>query len=345
MYASEPSGGGDPTSRNVAVHRLTGRDVAELDELARAAASVAALDHDDFWPAATTLAQELPRSMRSAVNHFRLTESAPLLLIRGFPVDDRELGPTPAHWLHPPGSPYVARVEAALALCSCLLGDPIGWDSQQDAAVVQNIVPVKGDDWSQISSASQAALTLHTEDAFHPDRGDYVALMCLRNPGAVPTLYACIGDVTLPPATVRLLFEPRFVFRRDDSHAPAAADGSGERRGAGPKAAVLFGAAASPYLRLDSYFMDQDPNDRAATAGLAELEAELSANAASVVLLPGDVLFIDNYRAVHGRAAFTARYDGNDRWLKRTNIVRDLRRSRRSRSSPTARTIFTESAP
>jgi alpha-ketoglutarate-dependent taurine dioxygenase len=57
------------------------------------------------------------------------------------------------------------------------------------------------------------------------------------------------------------------------------------------------------------------------------------------VLEPGDVCFIDNFKAVHGRRAFKARYDGHDRWLKRVNITRDLRKSRAEREAPTSRVI------
>ncbi|HYG65572.1 MAG TPA: arginine beta-hydroxylase, Fe(II)/alpha-ketoglutarate-dependent, partial [Thermoanaerobaculia bacterium] len=59
-----------------------------------------------------------------------------------------------------------------------------------------------------------------------------------------------------------------------------------------------------------------------------------------VVLEPGEICFIDNFKAVHGRRAFRARYDGEDRWLKRVNIVRDLRKSRAVRPSAASRTIF-----
>jgi len=43
-----------------------------------------------------------------------------------------------------------------------------------------------------------------------------------------------------------------------------------------------------------------------------------------VVLSDGDVLVIDNDRAVHGRTPFVPRYDGTDRWLKRALVVREL---------------------
>jgi alpha-ketoglutarate-dependent taurine dioxygenase len=43
-----------------------------------------------------------------------------------------------------------------------------------------------------------------------------------------------------------------------------------------------------------------------------------------VVLQAGDVLVIDNERAVHGRTPFVPRYDGTDRWLKRALVVTSL---------------------
>lgn len=59
-----------------------------------------------------------------------------------------------------------------------------------------------------------------------------------------------------------------------------------------------------------------------------------------IILQPGDCCFIDNYRAVHGRKPFTANYDGYDRWLKRLNITRDLRKSQKMRAKPLSRVIL-----
>ena len=45
------------------------------------------------------------------------------------------------------------------------------------------------------------------------------------------------------------------------------------------------------------------------------------------MLAPGEAVFVDNYKVIHGRDTFTPRYDGTDRWLKRTSLVRDIRRT------------------
>lgn len=58
-----------------------------------------------------------------------------------------------------------------------------------------------------------------------------------------------------------------------------------------------------------------------------------------VVLTPGDICFLDNYQVVHGRKPFQARFDGTDRWLRRLNIARDLRRSREYRLSADSRVV------
>ncbi|MER6234200.1 TauD/TfdA family dioxygenase [Streptomyces sp. NPDC001616] len=66
---------------------------------------------------------------------------------------------------------------------------------------------------------------------------------------------------------------------------------------------------------------------RAATA-LAEFGRACEASARTLRLTPGDLVIIDNRVTVHGRTAFHPRYDGADRWLQRTYVTTDLRRSR-----------------
>jgi hypothetical protein len=48
---------------------------------------------------------------------------------------------------------------------------------------------------------------------------------------------------------------------------------------------------------------------------------------------------VDNRNVVHGRRPFRAGFDGSDRWLKRVNVVRDLRRTRPGRIDGATRVI------
>jgi alpha-ketoglutarate-dependent taurine dioxygenase len=104
------------------------------------------------------------------------------------------------------------------------------------------------------------------------------------------------------------------------------------------KLAVFFGDRNSAYIRIDPYFMET-PNDLAARLALNALAAMIDRLLYEIILEPGDFCFIDNYKAVHGRRPFRARFDGTDRWLKRLNITRDLRKSRGLRAATLSRII------
>ena len=99
-----------------------------------------------------------------------------------------------------------------LVLLGSLLGDLIAWSTQQDGAVVHDIAPIKTHEHDQLGSGSAEELTWHTEDAFHPCRGDYLGMMCLRNPDRVPTTFAALDvsalDGDARPAVRAPLHDP-----------------------------------------------------------------------------------------------------------------------------------------
>lgn len=314
------------------------------------------IEDRDFLEMASTYTQELPRALRRALNEFRLAEPAGLCLVSGWPVDDERIGPTPEHWEAKPVPPPTLDEEIFFFLCSSLLGDAIGWSTQQDGYIMHDILPIRGHETEQLGSSSETTLTWHTEDAFHPYRADYVALMCMRNPDDVETTVASIDEVRLDDETRRVLFEPRFTIRPDESHleknrsyAPKHDEITDELLGRAYErinrmneqpedVAVLFGDPNSPYVRLDPYFMDP-PSDPESRRALGTLTGAIDQAITGIALQPGDICFIDNFKMVHGRSPFRARYDGRDRWLKRLNVVRDMRKSRDSRLTATSRII------
>jgi len=103
---------------------------------------------------------------------------------------------------------------------------------------------------------------------------------------------------------------------------------------------VLFGDQAAPYMALDPYHMKTDGWSDRSLAAFEGLCREIEAKMVGIALRPGDCAFIDNFRAVHGRSAFQARYDGTDRWLKRLNVTRNLRGSRAWRPAADDRVIY-----
>jgi hypothetical protein len=106
-----------------------------------------------------------------------------------------------------------------------------------------------------------------------------------------------------------------------------------------PRVAVIEGPPQAPVLRVDRDFAVAAGGDGEAGLALKALFDLMDRSIHDVRLAPGDVCFIDNRNVAHGRRAFRPRYDGRDRWLKRVNTVRDLRRTRPGRASGDTRVI------
>jgi Fe(II)/alpha-ketoglutarate-dependent arginine beta-hydroxylase len=300
-----------------------------------------------FLEDAPTLAHELPISLRRFINAERLADSSSLLHLRGHRLDDDEIGPTPLHWRERPRPHALIKAEMLLLLVGSLLGDVFGWSSQQDGRVIYDVLPIREHAAEQLGSSSAVALTLHTEDPFHPCRADYIGLGCLRNHDGVATSVVSVHSLELDPHVRSVLAEERFLLRPDESHSPESFRDPDspvfellrELVERPQPTAVLTGPIASPMIRVDFDFMNAQPGDGEAAAALEALQHALQEALTRLVLRQGEMLFMDNHRAVHGREPFQARYDGTDRWLKRINITRDLRKSRPWRGLQSIRTI------
>jgi Fe(II)/alpha-ketoglutarate-dependent arginine beta-hydroxylase len=315
----------------------------------------------DFLNDACLYAHELPWRVRSFLNDFRLKETRPgVCVISGYPINLPAIGATPPHWKWRADAPKSLHEQILFILHGSLLGDPIGWATQQDGHIVHDVLPIKGNENEQMGTGSEQLLWWHTEDAFHPYRADYIGFLCLRNPDNIATTIGAIDVEKMETSHIRVLFEPRFTIRPDESHQEKnESDMRKERRQryeqdslndayerikmmtANPeKVSVLFGSPDAPYLRIDPYFMDPLDDDPEAQRALNALIALIDDSLIDLVLQAGDFCFIDNYTVVHGRKPFRARYDGNDRWIKRICMARDLRKSRQVRRSGAARLIM-----
>ena len=306
----------------------------------------------DFLNEVSIFAHELPRRIRAQLNDFCLTESDGVCIISGYPINQSKIGKTPSHWKWKAADKTTLEEQILLVLYGALLGYAFGWATQQNGHIIHDVLPIKGHENEQLGSGSDQLLWWHTEDAFHPYRADYVSFLCLRNPDKVVTTFAKLDISQLTGFQKELLFEPHFIIYPDESHLEKNASLADEttiqsiyrkinQMNTDPKPVpVLFGDPQSPYLCMDPYFMKVLPNNEAAQSALGALIAAINANLSEMILKPGDYCFIDNYKVVHGRKPFRARYDGMDRWLKRINITRDLRKSRNARITCTSRIIL-----
>lgn len=302
-----------------------GGESAMVEDVARGMLAVAGrrVDLPEFVAAARDAWDELPVSLRRAVRRFR-RHSGPrgALVLRGLPIGADTIGDTPMV----AGS---VQREATLAAAVLLmvasgLGDPAAFRPEKSGALVQDVVPVPGQESFQ-GNAGSVLLSFHIENAFHQHRPDYVLLLCLRpdHEGVAGTRTACIREVLhlLSPASREALSRPEFVTEAPPSFGDGCADT--------PPHAVLGGAPEDPDLRVD--FAATRPLTTAGAEALAALGELFEGVSATSRLLPGDLVIVDNHVTAHGRTEFTPHYDGRDRWLQRTFSLTNLRRSRVSR--------------
>ncbi|WP_411138459.1 TauD/TfdA family dioxygenase [Streptomyces sp. C10] len=267
--------------------------------------------------------EELPLRLRREVRRFR-RHSGPngTLVIGGLPVDQATLPPTPTV----PGSVQrQATIPAAvLTMVACGLGEPLAYPAEKSGALVQDVVPVPGQETFH-GNAGSVPLSFHTENGFHPHPPDYVLFLCLRadHDQIAGMRIAGIGQALphLTPASRQALFTPEFLTTPPPSFGPASTSEPDVK----PRA-VLSGAVEDPDIRMAQ--LVTTPLTPRATAALTEFGRACEASACTLRLTPGDLVIIDNRVTVHGRTAFHPRYDGADRWLQRTYVTTDLRRSR-----------------
>jgi L-asparagine oxygenase len=306
---------------DIAELRLDPADAAEVERLA-GALCVGGEDVDTpAWVSRARHAwDELPPRLRRRVREFR-RHSGPSgsLLIRGLPVGEATLPATPAV---ADSVQHEATVSAAvLMMVACGLGDPAAYLAEKCGALVQDVVPVPGRE-SFSGNAGSALLTFHNENAFHQHEPDYVLLLCLRadHDRIAGLRAACLREVLplLSQATLRALFSPEFI-----TAPPPSFGADGAKRAPQP---VLFGAPEDPDVRMAT-IATRAVTERAAAA-LVDFGAACDDAARTLVLAPGDMAVLDNRVTAHGRTAFRPRYDGADRWVQRTFVIADLRRSR-----------------
>ncbi|WP_250306641.1 clavaminate synthase family protein [Streptomyces sp. A 4/2] len=317
------------TTQRTAVAADWALDPADADAYERLARTLCTGGHDQVdnpeWVAGARDAwEELPFLLRRGMRRFR-RHSGPYgtLVIGGLPVDQAALPATPSVL----GSVQrqVSVSAAVLTMVACGLGEPLAYRAEKSGALVQDVVPVPGQETFH-GNAGSVPLSFHTENGFHPHPPDYVIFLCLRadHDGIAGMRVAGIRQALplLTPASRQALFAPEFITTPPPSFSADAATSEPDVK---PRP-VLSGAAEDPDIRMAQ--LVTTPLTPRATAALTEFGRACEATARTLRLTPGDLVIIDNRVTVHGRTAFRPRYDGADRWLQRTYVTTDLRRSR-----------------
>lgn len=247
---------------------------------------------------------------------------------------DEPPGPTPKSWDYDDSYRPSLDIDFFAILLSSNFGQVFGWATQQKAKLIHDLIPQKGKETSQAGYGSTSELVLHTEDSFHPCKGDFICMYAVRNDDAIPTTMASIRELQIPSSIVDVLFEERFVVKADESHLDPAqrSDVTNDLKSevsqdSLTKISVLYGSRHSPFLCYDPAYTDVGATDSHAIEALDILTTEIKKNIRYVPLQHGDFCIIDNRKVVHGRSSFTPKFDGTDRWLKRISITSNLRKS------------------
>lgn len=303
--------------------------------------------------------KHLPKRVVQQLLRFKYhPEELKYVIIDSLPVDDDAIGPTPSHWKDESTQSTLTHCLIA-SLYSSVLGDLFSWSTQQDGNMIHDVLPIKGDENEQLGTGSLQDIEWHVEDAFHEFRGDYCTFFCLRNHDNVPTTCGAPDFGNLSKQDIDELFKVQFHIKPDNSHKEVNESEARRKEreveecaqvaesyqrmqdwDANPeKISVLFGNRNDPFIRLDPYFMSE-PDTPAAKRALDNIIKVIDASIQDLALQPGEILLMDNYRMVHGRKKFVPKYDGTDRWMKRINVSRDIRRSASMRATIKSRDIL-----
>lgn len=289
---------------------------SSLDEslLEEASAARVPFATTEFFDRAEVTEGVLPRAARSALAELR-RGTVDALVVRGLPHDDIDAqmaGEAPGGRVPPPiGHALIATVVRRL-------GFEYSYAKEKEGALVHNIIPTQSGATTQSNESWKVDLSLHTENAFHPLRPDFVILYCVRTPKAPPATHLSLLRDILPRLTdeeIAILREPRFTIKVVDSFL------SGGETSARLPLSILDGCGRTPTVRWHENVRGIDAS---AEHAVAAFSAAAKAAAQAVRLQPGDLLAFANESCLHGRDKFDASLDASDRWLLRSYVRRDL---------------------
>jgi len=271
------------------------------------------------WLARANLAARAAMpSLTRSLAHAR-TDRQPVIVVRGLPVDPS-----------PPATPYGGIVDPAAssrsvinlhAVAAALGLHPIAY-AGESASILHAVCPVRTA-WGEASSHGfDTALPFHTDYADRP--------IDVAEAGQSPSAAALIFAVERAEPTIPMEFIP--LRRLLEALTPAQIH-SGRQAEFAVRAPAIF--RGGQVMRTRPLFLS-DGRGRLnlgrmtgitarAAALLDDLRAILTDDA-MVTRIPvrrGDIVVIDNQRAIHRRAAFTPRWDGTDRYFIRMSAVPD----------------------
>jgi len=315
---------------------LTPSEIETLLTLSNNIAASPSTEQELFCSQAKEQSNNLPQRIKSVLDSFASTGSPNgFLLIKTIPMH-KNIPETPNGNKYKIGETTIlAKIQAILVSA---IGDMIAYEAEGNGHLFQDVVPLKSMETKQTSLGSNTELEIHTEQAFSKLRPDILSLACLRGD---PNAYTHIFPVNeiiknTTPQEQQILREPLWYTGVDLSFKLNNNDFiEGDIRGPMP---IISGPENNPKLVFDQDLMSSpDPRAKELITKIINLyyQHKLRHN-----LTQGEIILIDNNRAVHGRSAFSPKYDGKDRFLIRTFATVDLKKSEYARKQRTVSAIY-----
>lgn len=299
---------------------LTPAQSAQVREAAGRITALPNEDADAFCRQALDASFELPVELRQAVLNFSdVGSDTGIMVVRGLYVDE-DLVDTPLD--NQQGLAGRTEFVKEMGAISHLLGTMVGYEAENGGRLIQDMVPNPKLAMTQQSQSSKVELEAHTEQCFSDYKPDYVVLGALRgDPNAYTYCYAARKFVEhFTEEELAQLREPRWMTQIDDSFKPFIPNPNAVR---GPYP-ILTGPEDDPYILIDQDLMHGVT--REAQELLNKVVQTYVDHRDGHALAAGDLLMLDNPRAMHGRSQYTPRFDGKDRFIARGFAVRDRRR-------------------
>lgn len=264
---------------------------------------------EEFYFKVRVSTDNFPLRVRESLQTFKQNSGkSGVLLIRGIPVDVG-LKPTPTV-SYAEVSDKIVGCEKYLLMNASIIGEPVGFADWHQGERIQNLYPIRELDQTQCASNS-VYLEMHTETAFRPNTPTHLILLCLKkDPNSqAKTVFCDLAAIidSMSESARKILASPGFCFQ------------IASEKGINftiPKPIEWY----KNEIRHLHYAEALTAIDEQSEEVLIELRNRILSNSIVIELDKGDLVIIDNHHIVHGRTAYSPRFDGTDRWLQRVLI-------------------------
>ena len=261
------------------------------------------------------LSLEIPERIKNTLISFKKNGSKDGILLLNINLQNNIfLYPTPKSNQHNIGEK--TNLSKIQALFMCIMGELVSYEAESNGSLFQDIKPLESMLDNQTSTGSKFELEIHTEQAFSKLRPDILSLACLRSDENALTYILPIDCIinNMTNYELELLKKPLWKIGVDLSFKLNGIQfNEGDIRGPFPILQEESDKNLTLLFDQDLIFGITEESDI-----LVKKIVEIYYNfRSSYNLKVGDIIFIDNNRALHGRSPYSPKFDGNDRFLVR----------------------------